>query len=93
MAAVGAAEANVCGASEEKGEARETTMTGNYISDDRDDRNDGLSKETAIYSWQRAVKLCDAASETYLMQGVATLNGAAEKCEAAATGTIETLRP
>ena len=34
-------------------------MTRIYISDDGDDRNDGLSKETAIYSWQRAVKLCD----------------------------------
>jgi hypothetical protein len=68
-------------------------MTRIYISDDRDDRNDGLSKETAIYSWQRAVKLCDAASETYLMQGGATLESRAEKCEAAATGTIVTLRP
>jgi hypothetical protein len=29
-----------------------------YISDFGDDRNDGLTRETAIYSWQRAVKLC-----------------------------------
>jgi hypothetical protein len=34
-------------------------MTRIYISDFGDDRNDGLTKKTAIYSWQRAVKLCD----------------------------------
>jgi hypothetical protein len=48
-------------------------MTRIYISDFGDDRNDGLTKETAIYSWQRAVKLCDGNSETNLMQGDATL--------------------
>ena len=49
------------------------TMTRIYISDVGDDRNDGLTRETAIYSWQRAVKLCDGNKETNLMQGDATL--------------------
>ena len=40
------------------------TMTRIYISDVGDDRNDGLTRETAIYSWQRAVKLCDGNTET-----------------------------
>ena len=48
-------------------------MTRIYISDAGDDRNDGLTRETAIYSWQRAVKLCDGNTETNLMQGDATL--------------------
>jgi hypothetical protein len=48
-------------------------MTRIYISDVGDDRNDGLTRETAIYSWQRAVKLCDGNKETNLMQGDATL--------------------
>ena len=54
-------------------------MTRIYISDAGDDRNDGLTRETAIYSWQRAVKLCDAASETYLMQGGAKLESSGGK--------------
>ena len=48
-------------------------MTRIYISDVGDDRNDGLTRETAIYSWQRAVKLCDGNTETNLMQGDVTL--------------------
>jgi hypothetical protein len=48
-------------------------MTRIYISDFGDDKNDGLTRETAIHSWQRAVKLCDGNSETNLMQGEATL--------------------
>jgi hypothetical protein len=48
-------------------------MTRIYISDFGDDRNDGLTRETAIYSWQQAVKLCDGNTETNLMQGDATL--------------------
>ena len=44
-------------------------MTRIFISDDSDDRNDGLTRETAIYSWQQAVKLCDGNTETNLMQG------------------------
>ena len=39
-------------------------MTRIYISDAGDDRNDGLTRETAIYSWQQAVKLCDGNTET-----------------------------
>jgi hypothetical protein len=48
-------------------------MTRIYISDAGDDRNDGLTRETAIYSWQRAVKLCDGNTETNLIQNDATL--------------------
>jgi hypothetical protein len=33
----------------------------------------GLTRETAIYSWQRAVKLCDGNTETSLIQNDATL--------------------
>ena len=48
-------------------------MTRIYISDFGNDKNDGLTKETAIYSWSCAVKLCDGNAETNLMQGDATL--------------------
>jgi hypothetical protein len=48
-------------------------MTRIYISDVGDDRNDGLTRKTAIYSWQRAVKLCDGSTETNLIQNDATL--------------------
>ena len=54
-------------------------MTRIYISDAGDDRNDGLTRETAIYSWQQAVKLCDGNTETNLMQGDATLQGLIEE--------------
>jgi hypothetical protein len=40
-----------------------------YISDGGDDKNDGRTRETAIYSWTRAIKLCDGNAETHLMQG------------------------
>ena len=39
-------------------------MTRIYISDDGDEKNDGLTRETAIYSWKREVKLCDGGSGT-----------------------------
>ena len=48
-------------------------MTRIYISDAGDDGNDGFTRETAIYSWQRAVKLCDGNTETNLIQNDATL--------------------
>ena len=48
-------------------------MTRIYISDAGDDRNDGLTRETAIYSWQQAVKLCDGNTDTNLIQNDATL--------------------
>ena len=40
-----------------------------YISDHGDDKNDGRTRETAIYSWKRAIKLCDGNAEAHLMQG------------------------
>ena len=48
-------------------------MTRIYISEAGDDRNDGLTRETAIHSWQRAVKLCDGNAETNLIRNDATL--------------------
>ena len=59
----------------------ECVMTRIYISDFGDDRNDGFTRETAIYSWQRAVKLCDGNSEANLMQGEATLQRLREEIE------------
>ena len=38
-----------------------------YISDHGDDKNDGRTRETAIYSWKRAIKLCDGNAEAHLM--------------------------
>jgi hypothetical protein len=56
-------------------------MTRIYISDYGDDKNDGRTRETAIYSWTRAVKLCDENTETNLMQGDATLQRLTEEIE------------
>ena len=61
-------------------------MTRIYISDAGDDRNDGLARETAIYSWQRAVKLCDGNTETNLMQGDATGKARGEIAKRRAVG-------
>jgi hypothetical protein len=44
-----------------------------YISNDGHDKNDGQTKETAIYSWGRAMRLCKGVAETKLMQGAVTL--------------------
>ena len=52
-----------------------------YISDHGDDKNDGRMRETAIYSWTRAIKLCDGNAETHLMQGDATLQRLAREIE------------
>jgi hypothetical protein len=34
-----------------------------YISDKGDDNNDGLTRDTAIYSWKLATKLADGEAE------------------------------
>ena len=39
-----------------------------YISAFDDDRNDGLTRQTEIYSWQRAVKLCDGSADDHLIR-------------------------
>ena len=52
-----------------------------YISDHGDDKNDGRRRETAIYSWKRAIKLCDGNAEAHLMQGDATLQRLAHEIE------------
>ena len=54
-------------------------MTRIYISDAGDDRNDGLTRETAIYSWP----------ETNLMQGDATLQRLIEEIAKRRNGARE----
>jgi hypothetical protein len=54
---------------------------GLYISDQGDDKNDGRTRATAIYSWKRAIKLCDGNGESHLMQGDATLRRLAQEIE------------
>ena len=39
------------------------------------------TRDTAIYSWTRAIKLCDGNAETHLMQGHATLQRLAQEIE------------
>ena len=62
-------------------DSRRKQMTRIYISDYGDHKNDGRTRETAIYSWTRAVKLCDENTETNLMQGDATLQRLTEEIE------------
>jgi len=52
-----------------------------YISYNGDDKNDGRTRHTAIYSWKRAIKLCDGNAEAHLMQGDATLQRLAQEIE------------
>ena len=40
-----------------------------YISERGDDKNDGRTPETPVYSWERALKLCDGDTEAHLMDG------------------------
>ena len=40
-----------------------------YISEYGDDKNDGRSREAPIYSWRRALKLCDGNAEMRVMEG------------------------
>jgi len=54
-------------------------MTRIYISAFGDDRNHGLTRQTAIYSWQRAVKLCDGSADNQLMQNDASLKRLTEE--------------
>jgi hypothetical protein len=39
-----------------------------YISEHGNDKNDGRSRETPVYSWKRAVNLCDGNSEMRVME-------------------------
>src|SRR6476659_1731806 len=50
-------------------------------SDHGDDKNDGCTRHTAIYSWTRAIKLCDGNAEAHLMQGDATLQRLVQEIE------------
>jgi hypothetical protein len=43
-----------------------------YVSNDGDDRNDGLTDETPVLSWRRVLMLCKSANEVHLMEGDAT---------------------
>jgi hypothetical protein len=46
------------------GTPKSNDMTRIYVSvrDKGDDNNDGLTRETAVYLWERAAKLCDGNS-------------------------------
>ena len=71
-----------------------------YISERGNDKNDGRTPETPVYSWERALKLCDGNTEAHLMDGptLQRLNLEIERrahkplrgVEAAATGQKET---
>jgi hypothetical protein len=41
----------------------------------------GAREGAAIYSWTRAIKLCDGNAEAHLMQGDATLQRLAQEIE------------
>jgi hypothetical protein len=43
-----------------------------YVSNDGDDRNDGLSDKTPVRSWRRVLMLCKGANEIHLMEDEAT---------------------
>jgi hypothetical protein len=43
-----------------------------YISNSDEDTNDGLSRQTPIFSWKRAKALAGGNSEMHLMEGPAT---------------------
>ena len=38
-----------------------------YVSDNGDDKNDGLTEKTPIRSWQRFLKLCEGNDEIIIM--------------------------
>jgi hypothetical protein len=44
-----------------------------YISNDGDDKNNGLKSETPVQSWKRAVKLAGGDGEMHLIEGDATM--------------------
>jgi len=44
-------------------------------------KNEGRMRETAIYSWKRAIKLRDGNAEAHLVQGDATLQRLAKEIE------------
>ena len=51
-----------------------------YISERGDDKNDGRSREAPVYSWKRAVNLCDGNSDMRVMEG-STLQRLTEEIE------------
>jgi hypothetical protein len=48
-------------------------MTVIFISNNGDDKNSGLTRETPVRSWKRAVKLAGGNGEMHLMEGDATM--------------------
>jgi hypothetical protein len=44
-----------------------------YVSNRGDGKNDGLTKESAVHSWQRVKALCKGNNEIHLMEGDSTL--------------------
>ena len=48
-------------------------MTLIYISNDGDDKNDGLTIATPVRSWERVMALCDGNNEMVMMEGRSTI--------------------
>ena len=48
-------------------------MTLIYISNDGDDKNDGLTVATPIRSWNRVIELCEDNNEMVMMEGRSTI--------------------
>jgi hypothetical protein len=49
-----------------------TVMRKIYVSDDGNDKNDGLGEKTPIRSWQRFLQLCEGNEEIIIMGGADT---------------------
>ena len=44
-----------------------------YVSNKGDDKNDGLSRQAPVFSWERLCSLCTGDHEMFLMEGADTL--------------------
>jgi hypothetical protein len=57
-----------------------------YVSNNGDDKNDGLTLETPVRSWERAMKLCKGNSSIHPMEADTLARLTAEIVVKAATG-------
>jgi hypothetical protein len=44
-----------------------------FVSNNGDDQNDGLSRQTPVFSWERLCSLCTGDHEMFLLEGADTL--------------------
>ena len=44
-----------------------------YISNDGDDKSDGLTMATPVRSWKRVMEMCDGNNEMVMMEGRSTI--------------------